>query len=179
MQIYDFVKFSALLYIKFAKILQGGGKNTKMQSNIYISLAMENDLSNLAKTEDVCFSDAWSENALLSQIKSDYALTLVVKDENANICGYISGGLTPPEAEIFRVATLPEYRRCGIGRFALSEFISLAKEKGCTDFFIEVRESNTPARALYSSFGFFEAGKRKNYYSSPKEDAILLSLKIS
>ncbi len=147
-----------------------------MQSNVYISLATEDDLSSLVRMETECFSDAWSENALRSQISSEYALTLIAKTDTGDVCGYISGGLTPPEAEIFRVATLPQYRRRGIGRTVLDEFVAHASKKDCRDFFIEVRESNTPARTLYASFGFSEIGKRKNYYSNPKEDAILLSL---
>ena len=147
----------------------------KMQSKLYISPASTKHIPSLAEIERVCFSDAWSENALLSQITSDYALTLVATDENDKVCAYVSGGITPPEAEIFRVATLPEYRRSGVARQVLREFLALASSRECSDFFIEVRESNVPARALYSSFGFGEIGVRKNYYSQPKENAILLS----
>ncbi len=147
-----------------------------MQTKIYILQATNQDIPALARIESVCFSDAWSEKALLSQLESEYALTLVAKDGDGKLCGYISGGLTPPEAEIFRVATLPEYRRRGVGRALLSEFLKRTAEKSCHDFFIEVRESNTPARALYAFFGFSETGRRRGYYSQPKEDAILLSL---
>ncbi len=147
----------------------------KMQSKLYILPASAEHIPSLAEIERACFSDAWSENALLSQITSDYALTLVATDENGKVCAYVSGGITPPEAEIFRVATLPNYRRSGIARLVLREFLSLATSRSCTDFFIEVRESNSPARALYSSFGFCEVGVRKNYYSQPKENAVLLS----
>ena len=147
-----------------------------MQSKVYISKTQTNELADIANAEQLCFSDAWSENALLSQLNSDYALTLTARNEGGNTLGYISGGITPPEAEIFRVATLPENRRCGVGREMLSAFISEAKALGCDRFFIEVRESNIPARALYRSFGFAETGKRKNYYKKPNEDAILLTL---
>lgn len=146
-----------------------------MQTIIYTSKATQADLHDIMNAEAVCFSDAWSESALSSQLSSDYALTLCARTQNGELLGYISGGITSPEAEIFRVATLPEHRRMGVGRALLSEFIREAHSLSCEDFFIEVRESNTPARALYASFGFAEIGKRKGYYKSPKEDAILLS----
>ena len=150
-----------------------------MQTIIYTNKATEQDLREIAYAEEVCFSDAWSESALSSQLESEYALTVCARTENGKFLGYISGGITSPEAEIFRVATLPECRRMGVGRALLSEFIRVAHTLCCEDFFIEVRESNIPARALYASFGFSETGKRKGYYKNPKEDAILLSAHLT
>ena len=149
--------------------------SSKMQSEVYISLALVEHAHALALIEATCFSDAWSESSMNSHLMSSYTMTVIAKDENDEIIGYISGSTCPPECEIFRVATLPEHRRVGIGRKMLSEYVRLATERGCEDFFIEVRETNVAARALYSSFGFCEVGKRKGYYTSPREDAILLS----
>jgi len=46
--------------------------------------------------------------------------------------------------------------------------------RGVRAAFLEVRESNTAARALYGSRGFREIGRRKNYYRRPVEDALVM-----
>lgn len=139
-----------------------------------IKKATQNDLSSVFSLEKQCFSDAWSENAIASQIDGECYLTFLATDGDGNALGYISGSLFGDEAEIFRVATDKTKRRQKIGSALVSHFISYTKERGCSRVFLEVRESNAPARALYSSFGFTENGVRRGYYKNPKEDAILL-----
>ena len=83
------------------------------------------------------------------------------------------------EAEVLDVAVAAKHRRQGNARFLLEEFLRLAQEHGIRDVFLEVRESNVPAIALYRRFGFSTSGRRPNYYQRPDEAAILLHLKIS
>ncbi len=139
-----------------------------------IEKATQKDVSSIFALEKQCFSDAWSENAIASQIDGECYLSFVAKDENGEALGYISGSLFGDEAEIFRVATDASKRRQKIGSSLVSHFISFTKDLGCSRIFLEVRDSNCPARALYSSFGFVENGRRRGYYKNPKEDAILL-----
>lgn len=149
-----------------------------MQTFVYINKATADDLAEIAGAEALCFSDAWSESSVLSQISSHYGLTVVAKDGDGKFLGYVCGSVCPPECEIFRVLTLPEHRRAGVARKMILEFVRLANARECEDFFIEVRESNIAARSLYASLGFSEIGKRKGYYSMPREDAVLLSAKM-
>lgn len=144
-------------------------------ADYFVEKATVADLPRISELEEQCFSDAWSESALLSQINGEFYLTFVLKTEEGELLGYISGSLLDTEAEIFRVATDKSRRRQKIGSTLVSHFISYVKEKGCSQIFLEVRESNTPARALYTSLGFAENGVRRGYYKNPKEDAILLS----
>ena len=144
-------------------------------ADYFVEKATVADLPRILALEEQCFSDAWSESALLSQINGEFYLTFVLKTEEGELLGYISGSLLDTEAEIFRVATDKSRRRQKIGSTLVSHFISYVKEKGCSQIFLEVRESNTPARALYTSLGFAENGVRRGYYKNPKEDAILLS----
>ena len=145
-----------------------------MQTNIYIYPAKETDAAAISAIEALCFSDAWSEGSVFSHVNSQYSLSFVARDECGECLGYILGSKIPPECELFRIATPPCHRRKKVAHRLLCEFISSAKNCGCDSFFIEVRQSNTPARALYSSFGFRETGTRRGYYTSPKEDAVLL-----
>ncbi len=82
------------------------------------------------------------------------------------------------EAEILDIAVAEKHRRHGNARFLLKKFVELLRQHGIGDVFLEVRESNFPAIALYRKFGFSTSGRRLNYYQHPQEAAILLHLKI-
>jgi ribosomal-protein-alanine acetyltransferase len=82
------------------------------------------------------------------------------------------------EAEVLDIAVAEKHRRHGNARFLLGKFLELVRQHGIRDVFLEVRESNLPAIALYRKFGFSTSGRRPNYYRDPQEAAILLHLKI-
>ena len=81
-----------------------------------------------------------------------------------------------PEFEVLRIATHPDYRKRGVAKALLSAHTETAKQKGYTKGFLEVRESNTPAKAFYQNAGYLSTGRRKNYYQNPTEDAILMEI---
>ena len=78
------------------------------------------------------------------------------------------------ETEILNLAVDPNARRQGIGARLVAHAIEVVKRANVKDIYLEVRESNSGARAFYSSMSFAEQGRRKNYYSQPVEDALLL-----
>ena len=82
------------------------------------------------------------------------------------------------EAEILDIAVPTRHRRKGYARFLLKNFLNLAQERGTREVFLEVRESNAAALALYGEFGFEASGRRPRYYREPTEAALLLRLKI-
>ncbi len=83
------------------------------------------------------------------------------------------------EAEILAIAVPTKHRRKGYARFLLKNFLRLAQGRGTREVFLEVRESNAAALALYRQFGFEATGRRPNYYRDPMEAALLLRLKIT
>jgi ribosomal-protein-alanine acetyltransferase len=83
------------------------------------------------------------------------------------------------EAEVLDLAVATKHRRQGNARFLLEQFLLLVQEHGIRGVFLEVRESNVPAIALYRQLGFSTSGRRPNYYQQPKEAAILFHRKIS
>ena len=93
--------------------------------NCKIIRLCEKDVCNMAKAEKRCFSHPWSENALLGEIKSSFSdfFGAFCEDEFA---GYIGGRTVAGETEIFNVAVLPEFRRKGIGKALIEEFIKTA-----------------------------------------------------
>ncbi|MBO5755023.1 MAG: ribosomal protein S18-alanine N-acetyltransferase [Clostridia bacterium] len=129
--------------------------------------AQEADLPFLMHAESACFSDPFSETALRPFLTKGWSLALLAEEEGETL-GYLLASVIAGEGEVVRVATLPKARKRGAARALLSHLLPL-----CDTCFLEVRESNTPARSLYESMGFRETGKRRGYYKSPAEDAVL------
>ena len=80
------------------------------------------------------------------------------------------------EWEIENIAVAGPARRRGLGTRLLGELLDLARGRGADAVFLEVRESNHAARALYEKWAFLESGRRRGYYKDPEEDAILYRL---
>jgi len=78
------------------------------------------------------------------------------------------------EAEIANLAVANDVRRAGVGARLLDHALDIARERHSYVVFLEVRESNAGARALYASRGFEVAGRRAKYYRKPVEDALVL-----
>lgn len=133
----------------------------------------EDDIKSIARLEELCFNEPWSENAISESMKGNNTF-LGIKESGELIC-YLSFFESLGEGYINNIATHPEHRKKGLARALLSELIHYAKNAGFCFLTLEVRESNTPALCLYSNFGFKEEGRRKNYYKAPKEDAIILT----
>ena len=101
---------------------------------------------------------------------------MIACDEENNIIGYIGIWTLLDECQINKIAVMPEKRKIGIGKTILNHAIELTRDMGVKSWYLEVRESNTAAQALYRSAGFSSVGTRKNYYINPVEDAVLMSL---
>lgn len=85
------------------------------------------------------------------------------------------------ESELLEIAVQPVMQGRGYGKALLAQAIALARRNGAVRMFLEVRESNARARKMYTSFGFEETGRRKNYYPTEngREDAILMTAQFS
>ena len=96
-----------------------------------------------------------------------------------NVAGFLILSTVLDEAEIIEVAVLKDLRRNGIGSELMTEVFGWCAENEILQIFLEVRESNFPARAYYKKYGFAENGLRKNYYRDPVENAVLMSKELS
>jgi ribosomal protein S18 acetylase RimI-like enzyme len=101
----------------------------------------------------------------------------------SEVCGVIVALLQArhldDQAEILTLAVSSRHKREGHARFLLNNFLRVARELGVRDVFLEVRESNAAALALYQGCGFTISGQRPNYYRDPPETALLLNLKFT
>lgn len=131
------------------------------------------DISQVAEIERQIFSIPWSEKAFRNSMESDNTIYIVAK-ENDNVAGYAGMYLSFEEGNITNVAVNPLSRRKGIGEKIVRDILNRAYEKGVRDVFLEVRETNSVAIALYEKIGFKEEGIRKNFYDKPRENALIM-----
>ena len=96
--------------------------------------------------------------------------------QSGEVLGYAGLLVAADEGYITNVAVFPEYRRQGIAGELIKVFLRFARAHHLAFLTLEVRPSNAPAIALYEGFGFREAGRRRNYYDLPKEDALIMTL---
>ncbi len=127
----------------------------------------------VAQLEKLCFADPWSENSVASELNNPLSFWLVAM-EGERLAGYVGSQSVMGESDMMNVAVHPDFRRQGIGRQLIEELIAELKKRDCYSLTLEVRASNAPAIALYETLGFLEAGRRRNYYRNPKEDALIL-----
>jgi ribosomal-protein-alanine acetyltransferase len=97
----------------------------------------------------------------------------LILQEESNLQGFVIARVVSEEWEMENIAIAGSARRRGLGTRLLGEFLDLARAKGGAAVFLEVRESNQAARALYEKWAFLESGCRRRYYKDPEEDAIL------
>ena len=133
----------------------------------------ENHVSQVAALEKLCFSDPWSENSVASELRNPLSLWLVAEEDGA-VCGYVGSQTVLDETDMMNIAVRPESRRRGIAAALIGELVSRLKGRGSRILRLEVRQSNAPAIALYEAMGFTQLGLRKNYYSNPRENALIL-----
>jgi ribosomal-protein-alanine N-acetyltransferase len=98
-----------------------------------------------------------------------------VEIEDGHLAGAVAWRETAGELEILNLAVGPAWRRRGIGRGLMERAMEGLAARGVGRVFLEVRASNAGAQAFYSQLGFAEAGRRRDYYREPAEDALLLS----
>ena len=126
-----------------------------------------------ARMESECFGEQITAEALsrFADAPANHYFGAVGAD--GDLLGYGGISLVADEAEIITVAVDPRYRRRGIARCLMEHMLRLA-DQARASVYLEVRESNIPARKLYAALGFSDAGVRKNYYTSPRENAVLM-----
>ena len=107
-------------------------------------------------------------------------VVLLAEEESGDVTvlGFLIARCLPDEWEIENVVVEGSRRRRGIARSLVRELVAAADLAGVGSIILEVRESNLAAVRLYESIGFTTEGRRKGYYQSPAEDALLYRLTL-
>jgi len=143
---------------------------------VMIRSAKAADIPQIMHLERQCPSAAhWTEQQYKYLFQDPDRLLLVSESQNADsgISGFLIAHQVAPEWELENVVISPTSRRKGLGTRLLQALFTSAREAKSKAIFLEVRESNAPARLLYENAGFQQASRRKAYYFNPEEDAIV------
>jgi [ribosomal protein S18]-alanine N-acetyltransferase len=148
-----------------------------MDDRFRIRLAVPADAVPLVEIERRCFSDPWSETSFREALGSPWTFGLVAH-ASQHVVGYLIGREMGGTGEILNLAVTPDSRRRGVARGLLRAGLAALRRRRVDEVFLEVRESNRSAQALYLSSGFRPVGQRAAYYRNPKEDALVLWLPL-
>ena len=132
----------------------------------------ERHLAALAEIEKACFHAPWSESMLREELGKGIFL---VAERDGQAVGYVGCQTVLDEGYITNVAVSPDARRQGIARALIAKLTDEARAARLAFVTLEVRASNAPAIALYEGAGFGRVGVRKNFYTAPTEDAVLMT----
>ena len=139
--------------------------------------ARDADIDAVLAIEHASFGDPWSRSAFLELI-DDPRVAFLVADAGGAVRGYVVAWFVLDEGEIGNLAVHADARRHGIGALLLDGALAAVTAADVNSLYLEVRDSNAAARALYASRGFVEVGRRREYYRRPKEDALVLRLDL-
>ena len=135
---------------------------------------IDKDLKQVCDIENDTFSEPWSYKSFSNSLTSKDNTYLVAED--GEILGYCGMWGTVDEGQITNVAVKKEHRNKKIGFKLMKTLMEYGKDNGLIAFTLEVRAGNRAAINLYHNLGFTDSGYRKNFYSKPNEDALIMWL---
>ncbi len=154
---------------------------------LVVRICQAADIEQVAAIEQASFSDPWSSETFSAALALRHLRFLVAEERGdegsasgagrrrtARLLGYAVALVMVDEGEIADLAVVPDARRRGVARALLDRMTGDLTDEGVRALYLEVRESNAAARALYASLGFAQVGRRRGYYQYPSEDALLL-----
>jgi ribosomal-protein-alanine N-acetyltransferase len=142
---------------------------------VAISVASQTELDEIVELERASFSDPWSRASFAGVLGQPAAFFAVARAGDSRlVAGDVVAWFVADEGEIANLAVREPTRRSGVGAALLDAALNEGRRRGATAIYLEVRDSNVAARALYASRQFEEAGRRRGYYRRPAEDAIVL-----
>jgi len=143
-----------------------------------VLLAPPYDLDAMARLHAASFADAWSAEWLAKLLMQPGTFAFM---DDGKTGGFVLVRAAGGEAEILTLSVAPAARRRGIGSSLVLAACRHAQELGARALFLEVGQSNEPARSLYTRLGFREVGRRRGYYQSTdrgNEDALIFRVEF-
>ena len=132
-------------------------------------------IPDVSRLEQECFSHPWQEASIEECFQNPAYYFFVAKDDENDVVGYIATYIVRDEAFVENVCVAEHARRQGIGRALVERALEHSEANGASFLSLEVRRSNTAAVGLYTALDFEIEGTRKNYYSDPEEDALIMT----
>jgi ribosomal-protein-alanine N-acetyltransferase len=145
--------------------------------NVAIRRMTVADVPAVSQIDRLSFSLPWPEHSFQYEVAENrVSRCWVAQADDSRIAAMIVSWIIVDEMHIATIATHPDFRRQGIGEYLLRAALLDARQLGARLAFLEVRETNSAAQAMYEKFGFRISGKRPRYYRDNGEDAILMTL---
>jgi ribosomal-protein-alanine N-acetyltransferase len=145
---------------------------------VTLRAAKPDDLESIAEIERSAFTDPWSRASFRSML-DQAPVWFVVAETGERVVGYVVAWFIGGDGEIGNVAVDESQRGQGIGSMLLDAVLAEARKREVDSVYLEVRESNLPARRMYERYGFARVGRRRRYYRRPEEDALILRLALT
>jgi len=123
----------------------------------------------------------WTAQHYLDELKNPFSMMFRLEAEDTSTIGFVVGRIVAgstedaPDAEIYNIGVSPAFQRSGFGQTLLDAFFAACHQKNVRSVWLEVRELNQPAVNLYLKNGFVPITVRKDYYSEPRDNGILMS----
>jgi ribosomal-protein-alanine N-acetyltransferase len=136
---------------------------------------LPSDLPAVAEIEAASYSGGWPVTAFAHELEHNRLARYIVLEAGGALAGFAGVWLMFDEAHVVTVAVAPRFRRRGFGKLLVHALVGLAKREGMAAATLECRVSNEAARRLYATYGFYEVGARKAYYSDNGEDAVIMT----
>lgn len=136
------------------------------------------DLDTIMVIEPQIYPYPWTRGNFGDSLNSGYSAWVLMHNED--IIGYSLMMMVLDEAHLLNLSIANNYHKQGLGRTLLEHMVDIAKNNQMANMFLEVRQSNISAIALYENMGFNEMAIRRNYYpaTNGREDAILMGLAL-
>ncbi len=131
-------------------------------------------IESIARLEQECFSQPWSYDSLREELSNPLAVFRVALLEG-QVVGYVGMYHIVDEGNITNIAVSLDHRRQGIGQALMKSLFQYGKDQEMQAIYLEVRASNEGAIAFYEDLHFHVTGRRKGFYSHPREDALLMT----
>ena len=144
----------------------------------------ESWIAALCRVEESAYPHPWTRGNFSDSLKAGYHAQLLIggAGPNAQLLGYFVAMQGVAEVHLLNITVAPAYQRQGWARLMLDALVLWSRGQGAQWVWLEVRVSNTRARAMYERYGFRQVGNRRQYYPADKagrEDAVVMSMALS
>ncbi len=148
---------------------------------LYVRTADAEDLARVLEIESACATAPhWSEAEYRRIVlgEGDVRRSLLVAELGDRVIGFAVGAVVAGVGELESVAVDPAMRRCGAGKALCAAIVAWCRAEAAGTVELEVRACSDGARRLYERMGFIEVGRRRGYYETPTDDAVLMRLEV-
>ena len=138
------------------------------------------DLDEVLLIENAVYEFPWTRGNFIDSLAAGYAAQ-VLRDDGGLLCAYSVAMPGVQEVHLLNLTVAPAMQHRGLARGLLDALVAQARAGDALCLWLEVRESNEHARAIYRRYGFLQVGSRRGYYpaaAGAREDACVMRLAL-